>query len=170
MAALNLARSTICAAFDNLLQSILYPKTRIQNHRHLRTTSCVGMENPLLYPASALNTATGAYSTSVKCFIGINYILKETGGLYCGALFSLFCISVVRFSNLDFASSATFASSTFALRSWFVLTSAFASLYLDAAVDVCDIIITIRPSYLSHLSSIGRNPAISQQYDNMHGV
>ena len=66
------------------------------------------------------------------------------------------------------ASSGILASSTFALRSWVVLTSAFASLYLDAGVDVCDISITIRPSYLSHLSSIGRMSAISRQEDNMH--
>ena len=64
---------------------------------------------------------------------------KERGVSYIVTAFSLPWMSVAKLSKRDFASSAILPSSTFAFRSWVVLTSGVPSLYLVATVDVCDI-------------------------------
>jgi hypothetical protein len=49
-------------------------------------------------------------------------------------------MSGAKFSNRDLTSCSIRASSTFALRNWIVLASKLPSLYLVAAVDVCDML------------------------------
>ena len=56
-------------------------------------------------------------------------------------------MSGAKFSNRDLTSCSIRVSSTFALRNWIVLASKLPSLYLVAAVDVCDVL-------LLHINSI----------------